>query len=66
MKNRKYEVVGIDGNLFERLQHRANKENISVDVLIHQYLSFSLLYSYQVKRCFFDYKAEPDFSSDPP
>ena len=49
MKNRKYEIVGVDGNLFDRLQHQANKENISVDVLIHRYLSFSLLNSKTVK-----------------
>ena len=61
MKNRKYEIVGVDGNLFDRLQHQANKENITVDVLIHRYLSFSLLNSFEVRRCYFDWKKGANF-----
>lgn len=34
--------MGIDGKLFKRLQQQANRENISVDVLAHRYLSYGL------------------------
>ena len=61
---RKREVVGIDGNLFNRLQHQANRENISIDVLIHRYLSFSLLYSYEVRKNYFDWKREAQFNDN--
>lgn len=59
---RKSEVVGVDGNLFARLKSQANKENISVDVLIHRYLSFSLLYSYEVRKNYFNWKREAQFN----
>ena len=42
MRSRKYEVMGIDGKLFKRLQQQANRENITVDVLVHRYLSYGL------------------------
>lgn len=42
MRSRKYEVMGIDGKLFKRLQQQANRENITVDVLAHRYLSYGL------------------------
>lgn len=62
MKNRKYEVMGIDGKLVERLKHQANRENISIDVLVHRYLSFGLLYCLEVRKTYFDYKKGVDFN----
>lgn len=62
MKNRNFEVVGIDGNLFNRLKHQAQKENISTDILIHRYLSFSLLYDYEVRKTYYNHMKGANFN----
>lgn len=52
-KFRKFEVTGIDGNLFDRLKKQANKEGIAVDILIHRYLAYCLSHNHEVNREFY-------------
>ena len=50
MKYRKYEVVGIDGELFNTLETIANKRGFNVSVLIEIYLSYCLLHDDDVMK----------------